>query len=35
MPQTLIANCASAGMRIASLLERLAKSENDKGDKNG
>lgn len=33
--QTLIANCASAAMKIATLLERLSKSENDKGDKNG
>ena len=33
--QALIANCASAAMAIATLLERLTKSENDKGDKNG
>lgn len=33
--QTLIANCASAAMAIATLLERLTKSENDKGNKNG
>ena len=33
--QTLIANCASASMAIATLLERLVNSENDKGNKNG
>ena len=33
--QTLIANCASAAMAIATLLERLIKSEHDKGNKNG
>ena len=33
--QTLIANCANAATAIATLLERLLKSENDKGDKNG
>lgn len=33
--QTLIANCASAATTIAALLERLPKSEKDKGGKNG
>ncbi len=33
--QTLIANCASAATAIATLLERLPKSENDKGEKHG
>ena len=33
--QTLIANCASAAMAIATLLERLTKSEHDKGETHG
>ena len=33
--QTLSANCASAAMAIATLLERLTNSEKYKGDENG